>query len=133
MGKSTLLSVLCEAKINALCGEKMHLVAQFEDEDDAKSSCGQRAAIRACKRFQVESREKIVGILWWRCAGYKEEVLEENAVEEVLLRKLGFKKRVLREETPIALLSGGWRMRARLAVALNAGAEVLLLDEQLGY
>ncbi len=134
MGKSTLLSVLSDAKISALCGDRMQLVSQFEDEQMQTAGVG--SALQYVLANDVKLN-RVRGALD-SCDGdeigalvAEEELLEESAVERAtsVLRKLGFRKRVLREETPIARLSGGWRMRARLAVALNAGAEVLLLDE----
>lgn len=134
VGKSTLLSVLSARKLNVACGDKMHLVSQFEDasmKNNAKSSALQYVLENDVKLNRVKEQLDSCDASQVEALVTEEELLEESATERAraALRKLGFRKRILREETPISMLSGGWRMRARLAIALNAGAQILLLDE----
>ncbi len=130
-GKTTLLRVL-----EHLQRERVHLVAQFEEEEEEKSVFSDDSAFSFL--LHHDSRLLRAAALLEDCVedelaqvAAEVETLEENAGERAraALRRVGFRKRIQREETKLKTLSGGWKMRARLAVALNSGAQVLLLDE----
>lgn len=59
----------------------------------------------------------------------EEEDLQESAKERAqsALKRVGYGPQ--RMQRPLAHQSCGWRMKARLAVAINSGARCLLLDE----
>ncbi len=135
VGKSTLLDAISNGgEIAAVARHVTHLVGQFEDNEmkSGNAGCALNLVLandvqlnRVRNRLESCPEEELAS-----CVS-EEELLEESAKERATkaLRRLGFESRIMRERTAVEHLSAGWRMRARLAVALNAGAEILLLDE----
>lgn len=130
VGKSTLLTALRDT-----FSDRVFLLSQFhEDEEKGENEESASAldyvmghdtrlervrdALETCEAAQITALAN------------EEALLEENARERAVscLQRVGF-KRTMREQRAMKQLSGGWRMKARLAVALNANAQIVLLDE----
>mmetsp|Transcript_14885 Transcript_14885/g.44844 ORF Transcript_14885/g.44844 Transcript_14885/m.44844 type:complete len:694 (-) Transcript_14885:87-2168(-) len=77
----------------------------------------------------IEALAERLGVIEEELEGINPEKVEDACVK--VLKGLGFKKR--RRLQAVGELSGGWRMRLRLAAALQSNADVILLDEPTNH